>query len=357
MASLDISGASRRYGSHAAVAGVDLAVSDGAFVALLGPSGCGKTTLLRLIAGFEVLQAGEIRLGGETVSRPGWVLPPEERGIGMVFQSYALWPHMTVAGNVEFALKVRGLDRRARTEKVQRALDLVGLAGYADRKPDALSGGQRQRVALARCLAMEPRLILLDEPLANLDAHLREAMQSEFRRVHREAGTTFIYVTHDQAEAMALADQIAVMDGGRIRQVADPRTLFNEPATPMVARFIGGGMVFPGKVRATDNGVVAELLGVPIRARGQAEAGDEVEFSIRPTDLEITDDASGGIRAIVRDVRYLGARAAITATAPDGSELRIEHAGILPHAGETIRVAVRDAWILPRSNVTKGSND
>ena len=229
MASLDVRGLTKRFGRMAAVDRVDLSVRDREFVALLGPSGCGKTTLLRLFAGFEVPDEGELALEGVTVSRAGWALPPEDRRIGMVFQSYALWPHMSVAENVGFSLRVRGMAAEERRKRVAEALDLVGLADFASRRPAQLSGGQRQRVALARCMAMRPALVLLDEPLANLDPHLREAMQSEFRRLHREIGATFVYVTHDQAEAMALADRIVVMDRGRIEQIGEPQQIYREP--------------------------------------------------------------------------------------------------------------------------------
>lgn len=346
MASLELEGVSRRFGRALAVDGIDLIVPHGGFTALLGPSGCGKTTLLRLIAGFEQPDAGKVRFDGTTVSRPGWSLPPEERGVGMVFQSYALWPHMTVAGNVEFALKVRRLPRPEREKRVRHALEGVGLADKATARPSMLSGGQRQRVALARCLAMQPRIVLLDEPLANLDAHLRETMQVEFRRLHREAQTTFVYVTHDQAEALALSSTVVVMDRGRVAQIADPRGLYREPATAMVARFVGGGIVVAGRaIAAATGGTQVDVLGARILARGLATAGEPVELCIRPPDLRI--GVPEGIDATVSDVRFQGARSMVTAKAGDGVTLRIEHDGPLPIIGETVRIGVGDAWILP----------
>ncbi|MGL5117187.1 MAG: ABC transporter ATP-binding protein, partial [Beijerinckiaceae bacterium] len=236
MAGLKLEGVTRRFGAHRAVDGVSLDVKDGEFIAILGPSGCGKTTLLRLVAGFDPVDEGEIRIGDSLVSGGGRHLPPEERRVGIVFQSYALWPHMSVRENVEYALKVQRISRVVREKRVATALATVGLTELAGRKPALLSGGQRQRVALARCLAMEPALVLLDEPLANLDVHLRASMEEEFADFHKRTGTTMFYITHDQAEAMALADRIAVMDKGRLLQVAEPATLFRQPADATVAR-------------------------------------------------------------------------------------------------------------------------
>ena len=202
MAGVSFETVSKQFGETRAVESVSLDIADGEFFALLGPSGCGKTTLLRLVAGFEIPDAGSVKLGGAEVGRPGWALPPEKRKIGMVFQSYALWPNMTVAENVAFALRVRRVRGAERVRIVNESLVKVGLEGLAERRPHELSGGQRQRVALARCLAMRPDVVLLDEPLANLDVHLRETMLEEFARFHKELRATFIYVTHDQAEAL-----------------------------------------------------------------------------------------------------------------------------------------------------------
>jgi iron(III) transport system ATP-binding protein len=346
MAGVDLLGVSKQFGATQALRTVDLAVRDGEFLALLGPSGCGKTTLLRLVAGFEIPDAGEIRLGGTCVAAAGRALPPEARGIGMVFQSYALWPHMTVAGNVGFALRVRRMPATERRRRVEEALELVGLAGLGERRPHQLSGGQRQRVALARCLAMRPPLVLLDEPLAALDAHLRAAMQGELKKFHRELGVTFITVTHDQAEAMALADRIAVIDGGEVAQVATPHALYREPRTAMVARFVGDGMVVPVTVRAPDgDGVIVDWLGHPVRARGAACPAGQRLMCLRPAGLRL---AGEGIAARVVTTTFHGAATLITARPLAGGEdLRIECRGAPPPGGSPINVSVDDAWLLP----------
>ena len=252
MAELTLAHVAKRFGDVTAVDDVTLDVRDGELVALLGPSGCGKTTILRLIAGFESVSAGEIRFDGELVSAVTRHVPPERRRVGIVFQSYALWPHMSVGANVGYPLRVAKVSGEEYRSKVEAALETVGLTGLGSRRPADLSGGQRQRVALARCLVMEPSLVLLDEPLANLDVHLRAAMEEEFVDFHGKTGATMLYITHDQAEAMALADRVAVMDDGRLVQVADPHTLYEEPATTMVADFIGQGVVVPGLVTQAD---------------------------------------------------------------------------------------------------------
>ncbi|MCT8267875.1 ABC transporter ATP-binding protein [Afifella sp. JA880] len=346
MAGMRASGLGKRFGETDALRAVDLAIENGEFLALLGPSGCGKTTLLRLIAGFEVPDAGELHLGDAVVARAGWALPPEERNVGMVFQSYALWPHMSVADNVGFALKVRGLDASECRRRIEEALELVGLAGLSRRKPAELSGGQKQRVALARCLAMQPSVVLLDEPLANLDAHLREAMQIEFRRFHREIGATFVYVTHDQSEAMALADRVAVMDRGALQQVAAPRELYAEPATEMVARFVGRGMVLPVTVLGHENGfIVAEAFGAQMRVRGQATAGEERLLCVRPADLALD---GAGMEARVTAAAFQGAATIVSAQIEQGEHvLRLECHGLPPEEGAAVRISVRDGWLLP----------
>jgi iron(III) transport system ATP-binding protein len=350
MAGVELQGVSKTFGTTAALRAVDLVVHDGEFLALLGPSGCGKTTLLRLVAGFESPDAGEIRLGDACVAAAGRALPPEARGIGMVFQSYALWPHMTVAGNVGFALRVRRMPAAERRRRVDDALALVGLTGLGDRRPHQLSGGQRQRVALARCLAMRPPLVLLDEPLAALDAHLRAAMQMELKKFHRELGVTFITVTHDQAEAMALADRIAVMDAGQVAQVATPQQLYRQPATAMVARFIGDGMLLPVSVRGRDGDhVIVDWLGMQVRARGAASPTGPRLLCLRPAGLRLS--AGEGIPARVIAATFHGAATLVTVRplAAD-DELRIECRSAPPAEGALVTLGVEDAWLLPAAH-------
>jgi iron(III) transport system ATP-binding protein len=234
-----ISGLTKRFGDVAAVAGLDLTVRPGELVALLGPSGCGKTTTLRLVAGFMAPDAGEIRVGDRVLSSPGSVIPPERRRMAMIFQSYALWPHMTVAQNVAYGLRFGGTPRAQRDGKVDEILRAVQLSGYGARYPGELSGGQQQRVAVARALVVEPEILLLDEPLSNLDASLREEMRFEIRRLHERFGITTLYVTHDQAEAMVISDRAAVLRNGRVEQIGAPHELFERPRTRFVAEFIG----------------------------------------------------------------------------------------------------------------------
>ncbi len=352
MAGVRFENVSKHFGATRAVEGVSLTIADGEFFALLGPSGCGKTTLLRLVAGFEVPDGGEVRLGDQVVGRPGWALPPEKRRIGMVFQSYALWPHMSVAENVAFALRVRKVPADERVRRVNEALAMVGLQAMAERRPHELSGGQRQRVALARCLAMRPDVVLLDEPLANLDVHLRESMQQEFARFHKEIGATFIYVTHDQAEALAIADRVAVMDAGRVEQAASPRTLYAEPATEMVARFVGRGVVVPAMVigRAGER-VVVDVWGTRVHARGQGRSGERRALCLRAESLALASDGNG-IAARVTGAAYRGAATLVTVKpeAENGPELKVEHAGQPPELGSNVTVAVRDGWLIPQGD-------
>jgi len=354
MASLKIKSVLRRFGVVAAVDRVSLEVGDGEFMALLGPSGCGKTTLLRLIAGFEVPDAGTIEIGGEVVAEAGRAVAPERRNLGMVFQSYALWPHLSVFGNVAYGLKVKGLKRKDLRDKVEAALELVDLNGYESRGINQLSGGQRQRVALARCLALDPRLVLLDEPLANLDAHLRETMQNELRRIQKQSGATFVFVTHDQSEAMSLADRIAVMDAGRIVQVSTPQELYRSPATEMVAGFIGRGTMLPARFLAAEGpgrGTVL-LWGRNLEARFQEPPGQaECRVCVRSGDLALAADARGtAFSGTVRWVSFQG-HAYLVGVAPEGipdRELRLEVQAPPPQVGQTISYRFKDAWIVPQ---------
>jgi iron(III) transport system ATP-binding protein len=353
---VELAGVRRSFGTRAAVDGIDLDVASGEFVVLLGPSGCGKTTLLRLVAGLEEPEAGTIRLDGATVAGNGAAVPPGERGLGIVFQSYALWPHMSVARNVGFPLEVRKLPRAEREARIERALAQVGLGTLDEmgaRYPHQLSGGQRQRVAVARCLAMAPRLVLLDEPLANLDPNLRASVQREFRQMHRELGSTFLHVTHDQAEAFALADRIAVMEAGRILQFGTPREIFEEPRSAAVARFVGGGALVPadllertgpGRARVRIAGHAADLR-CPEGARpGPATAclrRDDLDLHRRP--------APGLIEARLTDLRYQGGAEVALARLPGGEdvEVTLPRGDPAPPPGSVVGLSVRDGWVVP----------
>src|SRR4051795_4526894 len=247
MASVELRGLTKRFGELAVVDNVSLRIDHGQLVCLLGPSGCGKTTTLRLIAGFLEPTEGEIRVGDRLVSSKARTLPPEQRKMSMIFQSYALWPHMTVAENIIYGLKLRKVDRDTIAKKLAAILATTKLEPLAQRYPGELSGGQQQRVALARALIVEPEPLLLDEPLSNLDANVREEMRFEIRRLHDEYRYTTVYVTHDQSEAMTTADLIAVMNGGRIDQLGSPEEIYDRPRSEFVARFIGSSNILKGK--------------------------------------------------------------------------------------------------------------
>ncbi|VDC33642.1 ABC transporter ATP-binding protein [Pseudogemmobacter humi] len=351
MAGLKIDGVTRRFGEFEALKQVTLEIGNGEFVAVLGPSGCGKTTLLRAIAGFEKISEGSITVGGAEVSGPGRHVPPEARNVGIVFQNYALWPHMSVAENVGYALKVAKVPRAERGRRVQEALDLVDLGAMGERRPANLSGGQRQRVALARCLVATPSLVLFDEPLANLDVHLRAAMEAEFADFHKRTGTTIVYITHDQAEAVALADRIAVMDHGRLIQFATPQELYARPANAMVAHFIANGIVLPATVLGEEQAgkVLVDVLGEQVvmdcpPGTGPRPAG----VCLRPADLRLAD--SGGIGVAVKRAVYRGGGFRIEGHPVLRPDLEIGFD--LPDparlaAGEVARLAITGGWVLP----------
>ncbi len=310
---LRIEGVSKRFGPVVAVDDVSLDIRQGEFFALLGPSGCGKTTLLRMLAGFETPSAGAIVLEGADLV----ALPPYRRPVNMMFQSYALFPHMSVAGNVAFGLRQDRVPRVEIAARVEEALKLVELSALARRRPRQLSGGQRQRVALARSLIKQPKLLLLDEPLAALDKKLREQTQFELMAIQQRVGITFVIVTHDQDEAMTVADRIAVMEEGRIAQVDTPTAIYEAPRSRYVAEFIGDVNIFEGRARAVSGGRVAvELadapagLAAPARAGGPA-AGDRVLLAVRPEKIEIDPrppppGAANAIAGQVTEIAYLG---------------------------------------------------
>jgi iron(III) transport system ATP-binding protein len=319
---VELDSLSKDFDAEAAVHNVSLSVAEGEFVTLLGPSGCGKTTTLRCIAGLERPTGGDIRIGGETVASAGRgiYLNPEHRNIGMVFQSYAVWPHMTVFDNVAYGLRVRRAPSAVVKERTMRALDLVGLGHLAERYATKLSGGQRQRVALARAIVYEPKVVLFDEPLSNLDAKLREHMRVELVRLQRDVGITSIYVTHDQSEALVMSDRVVVMDKGVVQQIGDPHTIYARPANTFVANFIGVANLLEGILRGR-SGEFCEIeipfgQGRPpahVRAAGGngAAIGRRLFLSLRPEDIALhlqRPSGEGGnlFEGEVIDTVYLG---------------------------------------------------
>jgi iron(III) transport system ATP-binding protein len=311
---LSCRGLVKRFGATTAVDGVDLDVPRGSLTALLGPSGCGKTTVLRMVAGLLDPDAGTIDIDGRRVTGPARTVPPERRNVGMVFQDYALFPHLSVVRNVAYGL--RGRSRRERRRRVDEALSLVGLSELGDRLPTALSGGQQQRVALARALAPEPDLVLLDEPFSNLDASLRASVREDVRRILQAAEQTAVFVTHDQEEALSLTDRVAVMEAGRIHQLADPQTLYTRPATRFVAEFVGEADVLPGRRAGR------YLVDTPIGRLPTARPleGMDVAVVIRPESLRLRGrlDGAGEVAAI----SYFGHDQLVQVTVADGHVLR-----------------------------------
>ncbi len=285
MATVSLVGLTKEFAELAAVDAIHLDIEDGEFVSLLGPSGCGKTTTLRLIAGFLQPEKGEIRVNQEVISSPSLVVPPERRNMSMIFQSYAVWPHMTVLQNVAYGLKFKKLSKEEMEKKVDRLLQLVHLETLRSRYPAELSGGQQQRVALARALVVEPQILLLDEPLSNLDANLREEMRFEIRRLHEEFRITTIYVTHDQAEAMVTSDRIVVMNRGKVIQVGSPQEIFDHPRTRFVAEFIGKTNILEGRLEKGGQFSLGGELRIRVAdGQGQKAAGDAF-VCIRPHNI------------------------------------------------------------------------
>ena len=339
---LELRGLAKRYGDFVAVEGADLSVESGSFLTLLGPSGSGKTTILMMIAGFTEPTAGRLLLDGQDITD----LPPEKRAFGMVFQGYALFPHMNVAENIGFPLRVRGLSRAARDERVRATLDLVQLTGFADRLPKQLSGGQQQRVALARALVFEPALLLLDEPLSALDKKLRAELQEELRALHRRVGRTFINVTHDQEEALSLSDEVAILNHGRIIQKGAPGALYEHPRTRFVADFLGKSNFLRGVVREV-GGAALGIQCEGLRLRHSAPAarpalGEEVLLSLRPEKIALAQDGDNALEGRVVSVSYLGAGHAVVLETPLGA-MRVHQpawrAAVAPVEGDLIRMA------------------
>ena len=356
MSGIKITQLRKVYGESVALHDIDLEVKNGEVMALLGPSGCGKTTTLQLLAGFLRPDGGEIRVGDRVVSTSHSVVPPERRNMSLIFQSYAVWPHKTVRENVAFGLEVRRVARTEMKRRVDRALSTVRLDQLADRYPAELSGGQQQRVALARAMVVEPDILLLDEPLSNLDANLREEMRFEVRRLHDETGITMVYVTHDQAEAMVTADRIAVMNLGRVEQVATPYEVYERPTTEFVAAFIGRTNTLLGTI--VSKGVV-ELHGMDVKVQALDESGcapgEEVAVCIRPHHVLFerpNGTAVNEIKGRVARAAYLGetrdyqvelatSQPRVRVTAPPTLEVHVDREATLFLPIQHCRVVIR----------------
>ena len=341
----------KRYGSVAAVDGVSLAVAEGSFLSLVGPSGCGKTTVLRMVAGLIEPDGGRIFVGGDDVTD----VAVHKRNLGLVFQSYALFPHMTVAENVAFGLHRRGVPRPELEARVRKALDMVRLEGLAERAPRQLSGGQQQRTALARALVVEPRLLLLDEPFSNLDALLRDEMRIEIKRLQQEVGITTLFVTHDQGEALGMADQVAVMNRGRLEQVDAPRDLYRAPSSAFVAHFIGRANLLRGQVqgREGEDLVIALSSGTKVRARGTVKSG-ACQVVVRQENVRLVPTstlAPNSFAAKVVVASFAGAIAQYLIRLDDGTELQVQAPGARANLGPGTPVIAEwdpaDATVVP----------
>ncbi|MBO9123987.1 MULTISPECIES: ABC transporter ATP-binding protein [unclassified Rhizobium] len=312
MASVTIDKVVKRYGSAEVIHGIEATFNEGEFVVLVGPSGCGKSTLLRMIAGLEEISGGEISIGSKVVNN----LPPKSRDISMVFQNYALYPHMTVEENMAFSLTLAGASKEEKQKKVREAAEILGLVPLLQRKPKALSGGQRQRVAMGRSIVRKPQVFLFDEPLSNLDAKLRVQMRGEIKSLHRRLGTTMIYVTHDQIEAMTMADRIVVMQAGKIEQVGSPLELYDRPANAFVAQFIGSPAMnlFPAVARSGDL-VLQTGKGTGLKAPAGVREGQTVLIGKRPEEIALV--AEGELGAVVENIEPTGAETFVEARLGD----------------------------------------
>ncbi len=349
MSSVTIQNITKSFGNIVVLDHFNAVFADGEFVTLLGPSGCGKTTMLRIIAGFEKPTSGSVLFDERVVSSDKVFIPPEKRDIGMVFQSYAVWPHMTVFENVAYPLQIKKADKATIKKKVEHVLEVVHLMQYRDRIPSQLSGGQQQRVALARALVAEPALLLLDEPLSNLDAKLRESMRFEIKEIQREYGITVVYVTHDQTEAMAMSDRIVVINRGVIQQIGTPKTIYNEPSNPFIADFVGKIEFLEGRA---ENGFIT-LDGCGQRLPYNGDMKGDVIVGIRPEQVKYArGDGQGALQGTIKSHFYLGDVDDSRVDLGCGRELRVigdpyESMGI--EVGRQVRLDVRNFLVYPAS--------
>ncbi|MCX5128514.1 ABC transporter ATP-binding protein [Streptomyces sp. NBC_00347] len=344
-ARVEFRGLRRAFGSTVALDGLDLTIEPGELVALLGPSGCGKTTALRVVAGFEQPDSGEVLLDGQDITR----IPANRRDAGMVFQSYSLFPNLSARDNVAFGLRVRKVGAAARRERAAELLDLVGLPDHGDRYPHQMSGGQQQRVALARALALRPRVLLLDEPLSALDAKVRAGLREEIRRLQLSLGITTVFVTHDQEEALSMADRVAVLNAGRLEQCAAPAELYERPATPFVAEFVGTMNRLPG--RLSGSGTV-EVAGSRLPVDGPVPSAPDVEVLVRPENITVTASAEGAEgTATVVSASFFGSVTRLHLDLPDGTRIKADlpsrDAGALrPGARAAVGLAERPVLVV-----------
>ncbi len=347
---VEFRGVVKDYGSTRVLHDFTLDIAPGEFVSLLGPSGCGKTTALRVLAGLEPSSGGAVLLGGRDVSR----VPTNKRDIGMVFQSYSLFPHLRVIDNVAFGLRRRGVAKAPAAAKAADALALVGLSGFADRYPHQLSGGQQQRVALARALVTEPRVLLLDEPLSALDAKVRVQLRDEIRRIQLRLGITTVFVTHDQEEALAVSDRIAVMNAGRIEQVGSPEDLYLRPSSPAVAAFVGVSSIVPGILRGATVDVWGQQLPLHAHAADLYAGGDAaVDVFVRPENVRIV--AAGGVATTVQESTFLGSYRRTLVRTGDGTMITVQHAASeRTEYDDVVRIAFADAPVVVRPRATGG---
>ena len=347
MASVNIQSVTKAFGSAVVLDDFNAKFENGEFITLLGPSGCGKTTMLRIIAGFEKPTSGTVSFDDRVVSSDKVFLPPEKRDIGMVFQSYAVWPHMTVYDNVAYPLVIKKVDKAAIKQKVNKVLEAVHLTQYADRIPSQLSGGQQQRVALARALVAEPALLLLDEPLSNLDAKLRESMRFEIKEIQKEYGITVVYVTHDQTEAMAMSDRVVIINRGVIQQVGTPKQIYTEPANPFVADFVGKIEFLEG---IAADGVIT-LAGCGQKLPYDGPLTGKVIVGIRPEQVKFAAAGEGELKGTVKTHFYLGDVNDCRVDLGEGKEVRIiadpnESKDVA--AGQQVTLKVRQFHVFPQ---------